>query len=124
MAVEAPLGLFSWPASADLHTNQFCFVTVNSSGQVAVNGTSGADCVGVLQNKPDVAGQGATVAVGGISKVVAGGTITPGAEVMSDTSGHAIAATAGNYQLGRYVGTASCASGDIISVLLRPAGKQ
>lgn len=124
MATEAPVGLLSAPAAADLHASQFCFVTINSSGQVAVNASAGADVIGVLQNKPDAVNQPATYAVGGVSKVVAGGTITPGAEVSSDASGHATAATSGQYQLGRYLGAANCASGDIIPVLLRPAGKQ
>ncbi len=108
----------SLPAAADLSASQFKIVTVDSNGRAALAGATTLG-VGVLQNKPAALGQAATVAFGGISKVVAGGSITAGARITSDASGNAIAATtAGDAVVG--VALASAASGDIIPALLAP----
>lgn len=105
------------PASGDLSTKQYCGVTVNSSGQAAIADTDD-QVIGVLQNKPTAAGQGATVAWGGVSKMTAGGSITAGARVTTDASGKAVAAaTAGDSVIG--VALASGSSGDVIAVLLK-----
>jgi hypothetical protein len=73
------------PAAADLSSSQFLAVKVNSSGQAAVAST-GEFCAGILQNKPG-SGQAATVAYGGISKVVAGGNVTAGMTLAANSSG-------------------------------------
>ncbi len=64
-------------AAADLSTHQYKFVKLNSSGQVAIVAAVTDVPIGVLQNKP-TSGKIATVRVEGVSKVVAGGTITAG----------------------------------------------
>ena len=55
----------------------------------------GAQIYGVLQNKPTT-GQAADVAFVGISKAVAGGTITRGDKLMTNASGQLITWTAGS----------------------------
>lgn len=107
---------FTVPAGADLSALQYTFVDLNSSG-AAVAPSNGARAVGVLQNAP-TSGQAATVAKSGISKVVAGGSITRGASVTTNGSGAAIAATTGLQIHG--VALYAADSGDIIPVLLKP----
>lgn len=79
-------------AAADLSADQFCFVAVNSSGEAALAG-AGAAALGVLQGAP-TAGEAAQIRVMGVSKVVAGGTITAGNLISSNASGQAVAYTA------------------------------
>jgi hypothetical protein len=75
--------------------------------------------VGVLQNKPAAAGRDATVAYAGVTKAVAGGSITAGARVTADANGAVVAAaSAGDAVLG--VALTGASSGDIISVLINP----
>lgn len=101
MATEELLtaNLHSFPANADLSASQYCFVTLNSSGNVAVTGASG-DAIGVLQNKPAAAGRAAAVAIGGRTKMLLGGTVAKGAQVVSDSTGRAVTAISGELILG------------------------
>ncbi|CAB4176272.1 hypothetical protein UFOVP978_21 [uncultured Caudovirales phage] len=115
MAFSNILFDYSFPASADLSTKQHYFVSLNSAGNIAVTG-AGADLVGVLQDKPSALGQSSQVRVLGISKVVAGGTILPGALVASTSTGTALTAVATNTVAGRALTNA--ASGELVSVLL------
>lgn len=118
MAFDNSVQSVSLPAAADLSAAQFKLLTVNSSGNAALAGATSL-VVGVLQNKPDAAGKAATVAYAGVSKVVAGGSITAGARVTADANGAAVAAaSAGDAVLGVALATAS--SGDLIPVLINP----
>jgi len=74
MAVELPL--FKIPglvASADLSAAQFKFVSLDASGDVQL-ATDGDVVIGVLQNKPDAAGEPCEIVVAGLTKVKIGGT--------------------------------------------------
>jgi hypothetical protein len=82
-------------AGADLSASQYCFVKLNSSGLVVLCG-AGEAAIGILQNDPDASGKAATVAISGVSKIVAGGSITRGVRVASDGSGKAKTAVAGS----------------------------
>lgn len=74
--------------------------------------------VGVLMNKPGV-GQAALVRIGGTAKVIAGGAISVGAWVTSDANGKAVETTTDkDVVLGKFLGSASAADGDIIEVQL------
>lgn len=77
---------------------------------------------GVLQNKPGL-GEFASVAYGGVSKVIAGGAITANDLIMTSTSGRAIVVTSGtapaNIVIGRALEAAG-ADGDIIKAFLFP----
>lgn len=120
MAYQEQKTSISLPANADLSSNQYHFVTTtNSSGQarVALAG-DGAFAIGVLQNKPDTAGDVAEIAIGGVLKVVAGGSITSGAAVACDANGEAVTAASGDVILGTAIKSADAA--DIIPVLFQP----
>ena len=123
-------GRWSAPAgSANLA--QFQFVTFNNAGQLITPG-SGVFAV-VLDDAPSLAnatqGTGGEWSGGyvvgtnygyvfqGVQKVITGANLNPGVAVMSDNSGHAIAATgAGNVILGWTLAASS--SGDIAPILL------
>lgn len=118
MAYEEGLRCITLEAGADLSTKQYLFMVQATDGQVDPAGTQGIDVTGVLQNKPDAAGKAATIAIEGISKVVAGGAINPGALVMTSNAGKALTAASTALAVGRHVGKVAAADGDIIPVLL------
>ncbi len=104
--------------ATSMATKQYYIVKQHTDGTAILAGVNGVGAVGVLQNKPAI-GAAALVRFGGTTKVIAGGTITVGAWVTSDTNGKAIATTTDkDVVIGRFLGTASAASGDIIEVAL------
>jgi hypothetical protein len=115
LAYEESLQRISLPVAEDDSLNQYHFVTVNSGGNAALTG-SAARADGVLQDNPDATGFVGEVAIAGVSKVVAGGTIANGALVESDSTGQAVTFSSGVI-LGRAL--ASAVSGDIFPVLLK-----
>ena len=121
MAYEQMLRPVGLPTSADLTTSgtvnpQFLFVVMTATG-IALAG-AGVSCIGVLQDKPNAAGQEAEVAVVGmISKVVVGAAVNEGDQIMSNASGQGITATAGNFVNGFALAAASGA-GVLIPVLI------
>lgn len=117
MAYEESAIMVTLPANGDLASQQFKFVKLNSSGRLVANGL-GEAAVGVLQDDPRAAGRAGAVAIGGIVKVKAEGTIAAGADVASDADGGAVAATTGQIVLGTAV--TGGASGEIISMLFHP----
>ncbi len=118
MAFEQNLQCVSVPAGSDLSTKQYLFVNVNSSSQLAVSGAGGQG-IGVLQDKPNAAGVAGNVAIGGISKVVAGGTVTAGSLVAADSAGKAVNAASGDIALGKAI-TGTTTSGEIVSIIVMP----
>lgn len=120
MATSDNLKCVTMEAGADLSTKQYYFVSLASDGQVDPTG-DGASAEGVLQNDPSAAGQPATVAIDGISIVVAGAAIARGALVASGSAGKAKTAASGNRVLGIAMEAAS-ADGDWISVSLKVQG--
>jgi len=109
-------GVPGQPGSASPNSgHQYKFVKITGRHQV---GLAGADnqAVGVLQNKPQVTGQAATVGFSGITTVRSGGAIAVGAQVSSDASGRAVTAAAGA-KLGIAV-EASTAADELIAILL------
>jgi len=97
---------------------QFYIVQLNATGGIEVGEGATDLIVGVLQNKP-AAGAAALYRFAGTSKVKAGGTIAVGAWVTTDSAGKAVATTTdGDIVIGRYIGEAAAADGDIIEVQL------
>jgi hypothetical protein len=84
-------GVPGMPGSPDPnYGNQYRFVKVTGANQVGL-ATADADAViGVLQSKPQVAGQAATVAIHGVSMVLSGGAIDAGDAVGPDSKGRAV----------------------------------
>lgn len=116
MAIEEQLRSISREASADLSALQYFLMTIDSSGQVAAT-ADGAAADGVLQDKPDAAGQAGTLGISGVTKVVAGAAVTAGDDIASDSTGRGILATTGDVIAGKALSDASGA-GFIFSMLL------
>jgi hypothetical protein len=107
------------PVGSDLSARQFQFVSVNSSGQLAVTADAAAADGILLDNHADAAGKPGSMAIAGVCRVAAGGTITAG-DYLDVTSGKAV-----THASGKIVGKAlvSAVSGDIFTALfLRGAG--
>jgi hypothetical protein len=84
---------------------EFALVSIDGNGKVAV--TTASDdkkCVGVAQRAAS-AGEPVDVVISGVSRVIAGGSITFTASlVMATTSGNvATHASSGNYAIGRII---------------------
>lgn len=109
----------SLTANASLTANKF--VKLSSDGEAAVVSTAGDDALGVTLAAAD-ANKPVAVQYDGIAMVEAGAAIPGGSAVTSNASGKAIVAATGNARIGYYLGSSAAASGDIISVLLKPAG--
>lgn len=106
----------SFIAGADLSALQFTCVAMSGVNTVVSATAATAPVLGVLQNNPE-SGQTATVAYGGIVKVLAGGAITQGDKVTATTGGAVITTTTDtNHVLGFALDTA--ASGDYARVLI------
>jgi hypothetical protein len=114
MAFEDLGKCISLEVNADLSASQYCFVKL-ASGQAALCGT-GQEGIGVLQNDPNAANRAGDIAIDGISKVKAGGTLTAGQNVGSDSTGRAVTPTTGQYILGKVL--ESAATNEIVACLL------
>jgi hypothetical protein len=105
-------------AGESMTTKQFYIVQLDATGKIEVGEGATDLLVGVLQNYP-AAGEQAVYAYGGVAKVKAGGTVGVGAWVTSDGNGKAVATTTdGDIVIGRHIGTAAAADGDLIEVQL------
>src|SRR3974377_574710 len=105
MAYEQTLHTISALASADLSASQFCFVVVNSSGQLALP-SAGGDAEGILQDRPNGAGGYGEGGLLGISKRGVGAAgVTAGDLLATDVNGKAVTAATGNKILGRALAT-------------------
>lgn len=93
-------------------------VQLDATGKIEVAEGATDLIIGVLQNTP-AAGEQATYAYAGVAKVIAGGAVGIGAWVTTDGNGKAVATTTdGDIVIGRHIGTAAGASGDLIEVQL------
>ena len=121
MASDAIWGPKSLPASADLSSYQFCFMKLNTSGQLALPAANGY-AIGVLQDKPTAQAQpGMVCRPGDITKIVCGEGITAGEWVATNSSGRAILCVTGDWILGQALD--ACASGSITRMVYQPLGK-
>lgn len=100
----------------------FRFVKLVGAHQVGLAVTTANEVViGVMQNKPQVTGQAATVAIAGVSMVQSGAAVTAGNAVKVDTTGRAVAATLPTdiaVVVGIAVGTVTAAD-KLVPVLLK-----
>lgn len=117
MATQQAVTSITLPAAADYSTTgQFRFMDCDTSGQAVLVASAGADGIGVLQNDPAAVGRDAEVAIAGIVKVYAGGTVAAASWVQSDANGAAIDASTSDYVFGMCV--SGGAVGELIEVLL------
>jgi len=115
-------GVPGLPGSASPNNgNQYCFVKVTGAHTCGLADTTANEVViGVLQNKPQVTGAAATVAIRGVSLVEAGGNISAGNAIKVDASGNGVAATLpADAALVVGVAVGSGASGQLVPVLLK-----
>jgi len=87
-------------AMADLSTQQYSAVSLNSSGYYNKVATRGSRVDGILQNTPSAKGRGALVAVGGVTKAtvqtnIAGLSIAYGDSLINSTKGYLIKSSTG-----------------------------
>lgn len=95
--------LASAPADLDLSASQYCGVALNSTGELVLP-SAGGSIVGVLQNDPAAAGSAGTYQHTGITVMKLGGTVAKGDYVKVDSSGRAVAASAGDVGAGAAIG--------------------
>lgn len=100
MAVMQTRDNRSFEAGEDLSAAQFHFVTLETSGAVALAAAAGGNCIGVLLNAPAAVGRAATVAISGKVMVEAGATIVAGDAIQTNAAGEAIPAATGGYIMG------------------------
>lgn len=118
MSVENNVQSVSIPASADLSASQYCFMKIDTNGQLAVSGDGGV-IAGILQDKPTAAAAGGMLGIGGISKVRAGGTCTKGSFAASDPTGRAVDAISGDMAGGIFISGTTVAN-DVVELLVMP----
>jgi len=97
MSNESTLQLFSKLAAADLSSYQYHAVRITADDTVNLCDGATDEPTGVLVNKPEAAGRGASVCRFGEVPVMLGGTVSAGDKIMPalDGSGHWIASIAG-----------------------------
>ena len=88
---------------ADMSDNKFRIMAYDGNMMVVRCGAGGTNAIGVLQDNPDGTPQvhGADVMSQGVSKIVAGATLTDGMFVTSDAEGRAVLATGSTIVIGR-----------------------
>jgi hypothetical protein len=115
-------GVPGLPGSADPNYGfQFRFVKVTADRECGLAvGAANEIVIGVVQNKPQVLDQAATVAIRGVSYVHAGGALVAGEAVKVDGTGRGVAAVL-PIDAALVVGIVitGAASGQIASVLLK-----
>ena len=121
-AAQVKVGQFT--ASADLSSKQYHFVKMSGNNTVTVCAAITDVPVGVLQNNP-ASGGVAEVALLGVTKVVADGTLAAGNLIGTSADGQADAIAAGTdttvYLMGVAVSAAS--AGETTTMILNPSGR-
>lgn len=115
-----PLSVGYILAAADLSTNQYYAVKLDSNGDFELSDTSGEAVDGIIAH-PALIGEALGVTIGGIEKGIAGAAVAAGAELMMDGNGKFITATSGNHIVGKAQSAAS-ADLELISVLFAYKG--
>lgn len=95
---------------------QYHFVKVTGVHQVGIANATDTHVVGVLQNKPQNAGNAATVGIRGVSKVVSDVAITAGDAIQVSADGQA--AKTGTGPVVGIALTTTANAGELVSVLL------
>ena len=113
----------SFPVNGDQKGNMYKFMKLNTSGQVLLNDGAGGACIGVLDSVDgNATGKVVPVAVGGVTRVLAGATVNAGSLVASTNAGLAITASGAVYVQGTCLVGGD--NGDLIEVLLSQAQSQ
>ena len=123
MAYSSGANILSFTSGADLTAKQYRFVKVDSSTGKVVAGTDGADCIGILLNKPNT-DEAASVAVEGVCKLYIGAHASIGydSNIISDANGGGTIATGTGKEVLAKALEDPGANGEIISVLIHKIG--
>jgi hypothetical protein len=127
MAYEIPGQMVTLPASTTVLSTtavnyQYRLVSISTAGEATL-GSLGQTVFGVMQNKPRVEGEAATIMINGMSKVQAhGSTVSAGELVACSTVGMVQATTGGAYTIGRIVAGSSGSTGRILTLDISPIG--
>jgi hypothetical protein len=109
----------AFKAYGDLSSYQYHFVSLSSTNTVNLSSANGR-AIGILQNKPDAAGEEAIVRILGVSKLVINEAIAVGTMITSTSAGHGEEADAASeWYSAIAIHSADGTSGELISVLLR-----
>ena len=111
----------SFRAASDFAADQFKIVELTANAHEVELSAVGDLPVGVVQNHPN-SGEAATVALSGITKVIAGGAVSAGKKVSAAATGFATQTISGGIEIavfGRALTTA--ASGGIFTMLIAPS---
>ena len=98
---DASIGIYTgvpgMPGSATPNGGkQYTFVKVTGSHTAGSVSAAGGDAIGVLQNKPQKVGTAASIAISGVTLLIAGtGGLTAGQPVKSDAAGAGVVGTPG-----------------------------
>lgn len=114
----------SFIAGEDLSSAKWKFVTLETDGKVDVADADAEAILGVAMTNPDAVDKAVTVALSGIVKVTAGGSITVGDEVVTDASGDAVEKSTSSSATAVTAGVAlqSADDGDVFQIQLVPFG--
>jgi len=104
-------------SGGDLTGKRFYAVKMQTDGTIAVAGSAGERCIGVIQNAPSASGKVGRVRIGGVSKVVVSGAVEEGIELSATQTGKLTTASAGHYVVAVALEPAG-ADGDIIRTIL------
>src|SRR4051812_17837649 len=115
-------GISGQPGAADPNYGKalFRFVKLTAAHTVGRAAANTDVVIGVCQNKPQVVGQAATVAIFGITNVIAGAAVPAMSKVTADSQGRGIVdpATGGSKTYGIAI-EAAAGAGHLFPVLLR-----
>lgn len=120
MSTSNPSFIVTKIADADLRTKQGLMVKFSDANEVNVAGDA-EDAHGVLLNEPNT-GEAALIQIGGIAKVIAGGSITAPDNVGVDAAGKVVAPSQNDVLVG--VALTDAAAGEWCEVLLGYRGKE
>ncbi len=120
MALDRELTTISLPADADLSAGQYRLVAVGTDEQVALANGTVAKIIGVLMNKPVAADEPARVAIAGVSKCIAGGSITAGDTVVANAQGFALSGSGTTSVVAGRALTTCAGSGNYFELLIQP----
>ena len=106
-------------ARENMENMQYKIVNVHDANGIKLRVAAGAGVLGVLNNKPKL-GEHATVVVEGLTRCVAGATVTAGSFITVTASGTGTAVASGQYMLGKAI--TGCASGSNFQLLIQHNG--
>lgn len=108
---------FTLQAAVDLSAARYHVARVSAAQTCNIASLATDDAiVGVIQNKAE-SGERVTIADGGTTKVVAGAAVTVNALLTTNGSGRAVAASSGDYVIGRALDAVS-GNGDVLKMRL------